>query len=412
MRVTIHLNLKVVCLFICIGFLFPLYAGKLTSLAEKPDWSELDRFQKTMTREEFTRQLKEIYTPGREDWADLKINQESALIRKENGVDDWYEIQFCSNEDLEKGMNDGKDSREDRFPIIVLDPGHIGGDFAEMEFRHFQLEGYPAIREGELTLEIAKQVKQLLEPKGYVVKLTREKNEPVTTLRPKDLEGEALAWFGRIYGFNSVPDVEKLSLAQKTDVERRAKILFYRTAEILARTKVVDSVKPDLVVCLHINAEPWPNAEKPSLVNKNHMHFLVNGTYSEGELSYDDVRFLMIHRILSRFTNVEVNAVKDMVMSFSMTKPVAPFLYAGSYATNVDQNPFIWSRNLLANRLFNAPVIYLEPYVANSNEVIKWVMEGGENGKLEKSQFVLDYSKMVASGLTQYFERNKKLTRL
>ncbi len=42
-------------------------AQKLTPLATPPDWSSLNRFQKTITRDEFTRLLTQVYAP-REAW--------------------------------------------------------------------------------------------------------------------------------------------------------------------------------------------------------------------------------------------------------------------------------------------------------------------------------------------------------
>ena len=47
-------------------------------------------------------------------------------------------------------------------------------------------------------------------------------------------------------------------------------------------------LQPDLVLCLHFNAEPWGDPNHPTLVTKNHLHLLVNGSYLPAELELDD----------------------------------------------------------------------------------------------------------------------------
>ncbi|MFM8718908.1 MAG: hypothetical protein ACKOFH_05155, partial [Chthoniobacterales bacterium] len=42
---------------------FAANAQKLTPLAQRPDWSSLDKFQGTITKEEFTRLLTQVYAP-------------------------------------------------------------------------------------------------------------------------------------------------------------------------------------------------------------------------------------------------------------------------------------------------------------------------------------------------------------
>ena len=39
-------------------------AQRLSVLAERPDWTRLEAFQGTITREEFTRLLDQVYAPG------------------------------------------------------------------------------------------------------------------------------------------------------------------------------------------------------------------------------------------------------------------------------------------------------------------------------------------------------------
>ena len=63
-------------------------------------------------------------------------------------------------------------------------------------------------------------------------------------------------------------------------VRWQSEILFYRSSEIRHRAKLVNTqLHPDLVLCLHFNAEAWGDERNPTLIDKNHLHLLVNGSY-------------------------------------------------------------------------------------------------------------------------------------
>ena len=90
-------------------------------------------------------------------------------------------------------------------------------------------------------------------------------------------------------------------------VRWQSEILFYRNSEIRQRARLVNSkLKPDLVLCLHFNAEAWGDEGNPTLTDKNHLHLLVNGAYGPAELQSDDVRFEMVRRLLSRAYDEEL----------------------------------------------------------------------------------------------------------
>ena len=96
-------------------------------------------------------------------------------------------------------------------------------------------------------------------------------------------------------------------------VKERAELLFYRVEEIHARSRLInEKIKPDLVICLHLNAAPWPDAENLSLVERNDYHVLVNGCYMGGELAYDDQRFEMLLRLLKGWHQQEQKLAEAM----------------------------------------------------------------------------------------------------
>jgi len=274
---------------------------------------------------------------------------------------------------------------------IVLDPGHLGGVWAEMEHRAWSVEAGVVVKEGDLVLQLAQMLEAELTALGATVTLTRRDATPATALRPADLIPQAEAWQARLDAASGHADD-----AQPQDqaaIQRRAELLFYRTAEIRARVPLVAEAKPDLVLCLHLNGTGWPDPENPSLVEDNHLHVLVNGAYMAGELAYDDTRAEMLTRLAAGHHAIEAPVALALAAGLAERTGLPPFTYRGSNAAPLPAwliaeqaealqafRPYVWARNLLANRLFPAPVVFLEPYVLNSEGAYRHLMMGDYEG--------------------------------
>jgi hypothetical protein len=187
--------------------------------------------------------------------------------------------------------------------------------------------------------------------------------------------------------------------------------MFYRLAEIRRRAELVNTqLKPDLVVCVHFNAERWDDPLRPVFVPRNHLHVIVNGCYSTGELRFDDQRFEMLMKMLSRTYPEELAASEHVAGVLATATKLPPYRYTSGNALRPGSNPYLWARNLLANRLYHAPVVFLEPYVMNSETVWSRVQVGdyeGEimiGGELRRSIF-REYADAVAEGLREYYAK-------
>src|SRR5207248_6672956 len=191
---------------------------------------------------------------------------------------------------------------------IALDPGHIGGEWAKMEERWFQMGDAPPVEEGEMTLHVAKILAKRLSDLGARVRFVRDKNQPVTPFRPGDFKAAAREVIQGEGIDNPREDFAGPDDPLKDQTVRwQSEILFYRNSEIRQRARLVNSkLKPDLVLCLHFNAEAWGDEQNPILSDKNHLHLLVNGAYGPAELQSDDVRFEMARRLLSRAYDEEL----------------------------------------------------------------------------------------------------------
>ena len=377
--------------------------AKTTSLGQVPQWSDLDIFQKTMSRSEFIHFLDSVYCPRHDWWSPwLVIDHEKLRIRKVSGEDDWYDLYFSKDENGSVVSNSSTNSSPGlEGMIIALDPGHIGGAWSKMERRHFSLDGDPPVKEGNLALAVAQNLAPRIEALGATAVLVRKFSEPVTQKRPEDFRGVAKLWADEMLSTEDNNTKERELL-----IKDREELLFYRVDEIRARAELINqSIKPDLVICIHLNAAPWANPEQKELVERNDHHMLVNGCYMGGELAYDDQRFEMIWRLLNRWSVTELHLAESLSLSFSEITSMPAFSYKGPNALKVGQIPGVWARNLLANRIYRCPVVFLEPYVANSKAVYPRIQDwisGKPQGTL-----IDEYADSVMLGLKNYFKQKK-----
>ena len=179
--------------------LHPGMAAKLSPLADTPNWSQLDKFQKTITREEFTRLLNNVYAPNNAAADVITITPTAARIRTSAGKPP-YILKFAGASPnptprfwrprSEIATQPGKPLARLR---IGIDPGHIGGKWAKIEERWFQIGKNKPVVEGDMTLRVAKLLVQRLKSLGAEVWLTRSGFEPITKLRPAQLRKQAAA---------------------------------------------------------------------------------------------------------------------------------------------------------------------------------------------------------------------------
>ena len=93
-----------------------------------------------------------------------------------------------------------------------------------------------------------------------------------------------------------------------------------------------------------------------------------------------------------------------MATSFARATGLPAFSYKGPNAVKIGDVPGVWGRNLLANRLCECPVVFLEPYVANSKDVFARIQAGDYEGtkKIADKQrvsLIEEYVDAVVAGL-------------
>jgi len=284
---------------------------------------------------------------------------------------------------------------------IAIDPGHIGGEFAKIEERWFVIGDSKPVKEGEMTLATAKIIKRRLQRLGAKVYLIRKENKPVSLRSLEDYRDEAIA------------KAEARGKSDEATITALQNKFFYRTGEIRERARRVNlAFRPDLVLCLHYNAEAWDDPNKPTLTARNHYHVLLHGALTSSELAHDDERFEMLVKILQRSHDEEKPIGAYIAQGFAHFTGLPAYNYSPNSTRaveiKVDNVDGLWARNLLANRLYQCPVIFLEPYVMNNQEVFDRVQLGdysGEkmiNGTMRKSIY-REYAESVTEALKAYY---------
>ena len=383
----------------------------LSALAEPPDWSGLEPYQHSIRRRDFEALLTTIFTTG-DAWRGLiQIEDHEARIHTGLPVpNDIFHLAFATAAQASPAPHDWRATRAlppapPGKPLdglrVAIDPGHIGGAWAILEERRLVVGTHPPVCEGDLTLQVAKLLKPRLEALGAKVSLVRENSQPLTPLRPETLLNLA----------------KKLAPPDSTESPRKlAERLFYRTAEIHARANFVNAtLRPDLVLCLHFNAEAWGDPNNPKMVDRSHLHLLVNGAYSDDEVGLADQRFALLGRILQGSHDEEVLVGASVAEAMAAATGLPPFQYpaAAANARPIAKQPYLWARNLLANRLYQCPVIFTEPYVMNSTTDYARILAGDYAGLRQvagkaRPSIFREYADAITTGLSRHYSRHRK----
>jgi hypothetical protein len=390
-------------------------------LADSPSWKALAQFQETITHDEFERLLREVYCSHGIGEELIRVDPTAACILTDRDAQSWFTLRFAKTDGAPRALprrwrpasllprqRNGKALAGVK---IALDPGHIGGAWAKMEERWFKSGDAAPVEEGEMTLRVAKMVAERLRAMGARVSFVRSKTEPVTPYRPADFKAAARAVL-RASGTENPPEEfhGPDDPLREQSVRWESEILFYRTSEIRERARLVNSkLRPDLVLCLHFNAEAWGDERNPTLTDKNHLHLLVNGSYLPAELEFDDVRFEMLHRLLNRTYDEEIKVADVAALAMAKKTALPAYEYTTDNVTKAGTSGYVYARNLVATRLYRCPVVYYEPYVMNSNEVFARIQAGDYdrtrtiNG-VERPSIYREYADGVVEGIVEYYK--------
>jgi N-acetylmuramoyl-L-alanine amidase len=401
-------------------------ADNLGILGSHPKWAVLEKYQETITHDEFTRLIQGVYCTHGFAQDLIEINENTARILMNRKAQKFLTLRFAENDAScnpvprlwrpAKSLPPAKPEKPLSGLRLALDPGHLGGKWAKMEERWFQVDSSQPVQEGDLVLKVARLLAPRLRQLGAKVFFVRNSNEPVTAKRPDDFRELAR----KILIKNGVPhprpDVLDPNDPEKEQTIRwQSEILFYRYNEIRRRAVLVNTkLHPDLVLCLHFNAEGWGDPNNPALIDANHLHLLVNGSYLQDELEFDDERFEMIRRLLSRAYDEELPLADTIAAAMARETKLPPYEYPTTNSTTrVGSSGYVYARNLLATRLYRCPVVYCEPYVMNSRDAFARIQAGDYEGVrnvngIERKSIFREYANSVVDGLVEYYRKARR----
>ena len=398
-------------------------ADNLGVLGSEPKWGVLEHYQETITQDEFSQLIQNVYCTHGLAPDSIEVNTDTARILTNRESQKFFTLRFAKNDTSRnpvprlwhsaKSLPPAKADKPLSGLRIALDPGHLGGKWAKMEERWFQVGSTQPVQEGDLTLKVARLLAPRLRELGAKVCFVRNSNEPVTAKRPDDFRELAR----KILIRNGVPQ-PRAEVLDPNDPEKeqtirwQSEILFYRYSEIRRRAALVNfKLHPDLVLCLHFNAEGWGDPNNPTLTDINHLHLLVNGSYLQQELEFDDERFEMIRRLLSRAYDEELPLADTIATAMARDTHLPPYEYPTTNSTTkVGTSGYVFARNLLATRLYRCPVVYCEPYVMNSNDAFARIQAGDYEGTRningsERKSIFREYADGVTEGLVEYYSK-------
>jgi N-acetylmuramoyl-L-alanine amidase len=401
-------------------------ADNLGILGAHPRWNVLEKYQETITRDEFARLIDNVYCTHGFAPDLIAINDKDARILTNRDGQKFFTLRFAKDKASAervprlwhpaKSLPKAKPDKPLSSLRIALDPGHLGGKWAKMEERWFQVGDSPPIQEGDLALRVARLLAPRLRKLGARVSFVRNSAEPITAKRPADFRELAK----KILIKNGVPQ-PRTDVLDPNDPEKeqtirwQSEILFYRYSEIRRRAVLVNTkLHPDLVLCLHFNAEGWGDPNHPTLIDNNHLHLLVNGSYLKDELELDDERFEMIRRLLSRAYDEELPLADTIAGTMARETQLPAYQYpTANTVTKVGSTGFVYARNLLATRLYRCPVVYCEPYVMNSRDSFARIQAGDYEGLrnvngIERKSIFREYADSVMAGLAECYSKARK----
>lgn len=288
---------------------------------------------------------------------------------------------------------------------LAIDPGHVGGDWAEYEWRNFRIsEDDYWVREGELVLEVAQRIRSELTRLGAQVTLVRESLQPIN---PKN----SLNYWPIVAAELVAPRELSLQVqVQHALAVRNAAIrMAIVTEELAERARVVNEViRPDALLSLHINAAAWPTGDELQLLDSDHGHVLVFGCLSQAELVSPLHQSQLAAKLINGSGPIEavLGAALGAALEQALDLPAAE--YSGLNAIRIDPEvPYLWARNLMLLRLVECPTVLLEPYVANSRREYARIQNAlsarAYYQPLPADDILVEYTDAVVAGVLQTY---------
>ncbi len=388
-------------------------------------WFPIDLYQGTITRAQFEQKLHNLYDPFSAFTPYLDINDSRVVIypTSSNKTTPQFVLQFAPPNQPKPPMRWFRTPEEVRavtHPLdkplnglrVAIDPGHIGGPWAQMEERSTRYKGSAPVQEGDLNLITARILKAELTAMGATVFVVRDSTEPVTPYRPSDLIEQArellVAHSAHATNLRALPP-DKLNLLFGQRLMELSEFLFYRCSEIVERgNRIRNNFVPDITVTLYIDATP--GSGRGHLTNGNANIFFVGGSYTKSEMQDPEMQRRCVYKMVEGSSDIEAEVAGDIANVFTQRTGLGPVQYGNSSTTRavIPGNAYVVARNLAANREYDGPVVCTEPYFMNNHTVYQRLLAGDYDGQRtfdgkSYGSIFREYADCVAQGLVKAY---------
>ncbi len=388
-------------------------------------WFPIDLYQATITRQQFEQKLHSLYDPFSAFTPYLDINDARVVVYpspQERRVPQFV-LEFAPPNQPRTPMRWFRTPAEVRtvsHPLdkplnglrVAIDPGHIGGPWAQMEERSTRYNGSAPVQEGDLNLITARLLKAELTAMGAIVFLVRDSTEPVTPYRPDDMIEEArellVAHSTHSQNLHALPP-DKLNLLFGQRLMELSEFLFYRCSEIKERgNRIRNNFVPDITITLYFDATPRSGRGRVTPGNAN--IFFVGGSYTKSEMADPDMRRRCVYKMVEGGSDIEAEVAADIADVFAQRTGLGPVRYGDSSTTRavIPNNAYVVARNLAANREYDGPVVCTEPYFMNNKTVYQRLLAGDYQGQRtfdgkSYGSIFREYADCVAQGLVKAY---------
>lgn len=389
------------------------------------EWFPLDLYQGTITRQQFEQKLHALYDPFSGFGPYLDITDSRAVIYPDplERRSPQFTLTFAPPNQPRAPMRWFRTPEEFRAethppekPLnglrVAIDPGHIGGPWAQMEERSTRYHGSAPVQEGDLNLITSRLLKDELTRLGASVFVVRDSTDPVTPYRPDDMLPEArellLKHSSHTTSLSAMPS-DSLNLVLGHRLIDLAEFLFYRCSEIQERgNRIRNNFVPDITVTLYIDATPSSGHGHLTPANAN--IFFVHGSYTKAELKDAEMRRHCIYKMVEGSSGIEAEVAAAIANVFMQKTGLKPVGYGDSSTTRqvIPGNSYVVARNLAANRDYDGPVVCTEPYFMNNEVVYQRLLAGDYEGQRifdgkSYGSIFREYADCVAEGLVKAY---------
>lgn len=315
-------------------FLLPLFLCAF-------DFHDFDRYQDQYTEEEIRERFEKYLEKDPSIQEFYQLTPKALSIGKKGSPDYVLALRDAPS----TGYNIQQPMKSLKGLRVALDPGHLGGEYAELEKRCIKVLGVH-LHEGDLAYLTAVKLKELLDKEGAIVMITR----------PGLGEG-ALSESFRTWE------------SKQEAVSEKTKFIRYNREDLYARAEKINAFHPDLTLILHYNSEFSDDDKTVPLIEENYAVVFVPGAFSDHELDRERDRYEFLRLLVSGTVEQSIELSRKVAARFAKDLKV-PLIDPAKLSPKLEpycllQERGVYSRNLVLTRLIQSPVCYGEPLLQN-----------------------------------------------